>query len=101
MRSKIANTVCISVSGVDLTKISHIEFYVRQKDFFEQYTPEVISAEQMLVRIPYGDAMKLKYGSAEVQFAYVDESGLPQASPTMSVSVGSLLKEDGYDPVSH
>jgi hypothetical protein len=99
MREKIENRLKISVEGLDLTKVSNIEFYVRQIGFFGCYTPEVISSNEMLVVIPYEDARKLRRGNVDVQFAYVNETGDPDAVDPVNIPVGVFLKEAGYDPI--
>ena len=99
MRDKIQNTLKISCSGIDLTAVSNIEFYVRQKGFFGCYVPAVISPSEMAVIIPLQDAMKLEPGKASLQFAYKDENGTPRASGIVTRTVGELLKEAGYDPI--
>lgn len=99
MREKIQNRLKISVDGVDLTKLSNIEFYVKQIGFFGCYTPEVISSTEMLVIVPYKDAMKLRKGNVDLQFAFVNEYGDPDASGVVTVPVEQLLKEAGYDPL--
>lgn len=99
MRRKIENNILVNVEGVDLTTVSNIEFYVKQPALFLEYIPRVISAGQMIVKIPYEDAMKLKLGGVSLQFAYTDASGTPNATDTIIASVKELLKEDGYDTV--
>ena len=100
MRKKIQNTLKITCDDIDLTTISDIEFYVRQINFFGCYIPSVISANEMVVIIPFEDAKKLRHGEAELQFAYTDADGNPDASDIVSVKVENLLKEVGYDPIS-
>lgn len=99
MRQRMKNYLSIAVNGVDLTTVSNIEFYLRQASLFFQYTPKVVSAEEMLVEIPYEDAMKLTSGECRIQFAYTDISGTPLATDVKNVSVGTLLKEAGYASV--
>lgn len=99
MREKIRNQLYITSEDVDFTKISDIEFYVRQTGFFRCYTPKVVSASEMVVDIPYADAKSLRKGDAELQFAFKGENGVPDASDVVSIPVGRLLKEAGYDPV--
>lgn len=99
MINKIKNTIRISCSGLDLTTISDIEFYIRQAFFFRCYTPTVVSASEMFVVVPFNDCCKLRGGSAELQFAYKDTDGNPRATKIVTVSVDTLLKEDGYDPL--
>lgn len=96
MRRRIENRIVIDCKGVDLTKVSNLEFYVKQRDFFFQYTPEVISASQMVVVIPLNDAKTLAAQRATIQLAYTDENGNPFASEISSILVGDLLKEAGY-----
>ncbi len=99
MRQRMKNYLSIAVNGVDLTTVSNIEFYLRQSSLFFQYTPKIVSAEEMLVEIPYEDAMKLASGECRIQFAYTDIGGTPLATDVKNVSVGTLLKEAGYAPV--
>jgi hypothetical protein len=99
MREKIQNRLKISVNGIDLTKLRNIEFYVRQTGFFGCYAPEVSSPTEMLVIVPYNDAMRLRKGNVDLQFAFVNEYGDPEASGVVTVPVEQLLKEAGYDPL--
>lgn len=99
MRKKIQNTLKITCNDVDLTKVSNIEFYVRQPNFFGCYIPSVISETEMVVVIPFEDAKKLHGDKAELQFAFSDENGTPDASNILSIGVDRLLKEVGYDPI--
>ena len=99
MRQKIENNLYITCSNVDLTTVTNIEFYVRQLNFFGCYSPQVLSANEMLVVIPFEDACKLRKGTAEVQFAFVEANGTPRATDPMEVTVGNMLKEDGYAPL--
>lgn len=99
MREKIENLLKISCSDVDFNTVTNIEFYVRQPRFFGCYTPYVISAHELAIRIPLKDAMKLRHGMAELQFAFTDSDGNPRASDIVVKEVNSLLKEVGYDPV--
>ena len=100
MRSKIENHVGIICSDIDLQTLSSIEFYVRQGKFFRIYTPEVVSANKMVVVIPMVDAMELQPNKmVDLQFAYTDENGIPDASDIVSMNVRDLLKESGYDPI--
>lgn len=98
MRRRIENNILITCEDVDLTAVSNIEFYVKQSLFFRQYTPEVISATEMLVTIPFEDAKLLKPGPVSLQFAFT-ESGTPRASEVVQMAVSDLLKEAGYDPL--
>jgi hypothetical protein len=97
MREKIQNQIKITCEDIDLTELTNIEFYVRQFRFFGCYTPYVISATEMVVTIPFEDAKKLKQGKVELQFAFVDKNGVPNASDVVTETVAELLKESGYD----
>ena len=99
MREKIENRLKITCDDVDLTTLTNIEFYVKQLKFFGCYTPRVISSSEMLVVIPLEDAKKLKDGEAELQFAFTNADGNPDASNVRKVNVGELLKEVGYGSV--
>lgn len=96
MREKIENRLKITCDGIDLTTLTNVEFYVKQGCFFGCYTPEVLSASEMVVVIPYEDAKKLRAGSVRLQFAFVDKNGNPNASDVVEKNVGELLKEVGY-----
>lgn len=98
MREKIQNQLYVSCNDVDLTAIRNIEFYVKQTGFFGCYTPAVMSESEMVVTIPFEDAKRLRKGKANLQFAFVDENGVPDASEVNEVEVDVLLKEVGYDP---
>ena len=99
MRENIENLLKISCDDVDLREVYDIEFYVRQLRFFGCYIPDVISAHEMTVKIPFADAKKLKGGKVELQFAFTDFNGNPRASDVVTMNVDILLKEVGYDPV--
>ena len=99
MRTRIKNALHITCEDVDLTAVSKIEFYVKQSGFFRQYSPEVVSPNEMLVEIPFEDAMKLRPNQVKLQFAFTDENGTPQATDIVSYEVADLLKEAGYDPI--
>ena len=97
MRRRIENRVVITCEDVDLTTLSELEFYVKQGYLFFQYTPEVVSASEMVVTVPLEDAMKLSRQPVQLQFAYLDEDGHPDASNVVTCDVGELLKEAGYN----
>lgn len=99
MREKIKNTLKITCDDVDLTTLRNIEFYVKQSGFFGEYKVSVTSAHEMVVDIPFEDAMKLRPGKANLQFAFTDAQGVPDASNVLAVDVRDLLKEVGYDPL--
>lgn len=97
MRRKIENNLCVSVDGIDLTKLKHIEFYIRQWNTFFQYEPLVIDSSTMLVTIPKNDADRIAMGCVELQFAFTDEEGNDDASDILSINVKDLLKSEGYN----
>ena len=97
MFQKIANPLSVEVEGTDLTKASNLEFYVRQGCTFFQYAPVVVDETNMLVRIPKDDAMRLRPGMVELQFAATDENGNPITVDPMDEPVKRFLKEAGYD----
>ena len=97
MREKIKNYLHIEVTGLDLTEVTDLEFYVRQGAQFWQYKPTVVSGTEMTVSIPFEDAMLLRKGFAQLQFAF-KRNGVPDASEIDTVPVGVLLKEAGYNP---
>lgn len=99
IREKIQNQIKITCEDVDLTKATDIEFYVKQLSFVGTYAPEVISEHEMAVTIPFNDARRLMRGKAKLQFAFVDENGVPRASDPIEVDVAELLKGDGYNPI--
>ena len=97
---RIRNVIQITCEGVDLQTIKNIEFYVKQgPGIFFQYTPSVVSETVMMVDMPYADAMQLRLGDVELQFAFTDANGVPGKTEIIEVPVGELLKEAGYDPV--
>lgn len=98
MDRRIRNVLQITCNDLDLTSISKIEFYVKQASLFFQYTPDVRSKNEMLVDVPFADAMQLRVGKVEMQFAYTDSNGFPGKSDILEVPVEELLKEAGYDP---
>ena len=98
MDRRIRNLLQITCDDLDLTTISKIEFYVKQASLFFQYTPEVRSKTEMLVDVPFEDAMQLRLGEVKLQFAYTDANGFPGKSDILEVPVEELLKEAGYDP---
>lgn len=98
MRQNMENRILVCVEGVDLTRLSGLEFYMRQGSRFFQYEPEVLSETRLSVTIPCKDALKLRGLPIQLQIAFTDESGRPAASEITVCSVKELLKEDGYDP---
>lgn len=99
MRQKIENNLHIAVDGADLTGATKAELYLRQgTGKFFQYTPEILSENEILVTIPFEDAAQLSPTTAMLQLAWTDADGNPVSTEPCSVDVGVLLKEAGYDP---
>lgn len=96
MFQKIANALSVEVEGTDLTKVTKLEFYVKQACQFFQYTPVVVDGTHLLVKIPYEDAMRLRPGAVSLQCALTDADGNKQAAEIVQVDVKSFLKEAGY-----
>lgn len=96
MRKNIENKLIVTCDDIDLTTLTHIEFYVRQSRFFGCYKPSVISSNKMLVIIPFEDAKKLRDGKVELQFAFTDANGTPDASEIVEYEVDDFLREVGY-----
>lgn len=94
---KVKNTLSITVDGAEFLKARNIEFYVKQRSTFFQYTPEVISDTQIMVTIPYEDAMKLSDHDVYLQLAYTDQNGNVVVTEKKTYSVSVFLKEAGYD----
>lgn len=96
MRQRIQNDLLITVNGVDLNDVSDLEFYLKQGYLFFEYTPIVYSSNEILVRIPLKDALKLKNTAVDLQLAFKNSNGNPMASDVVSCPVKQLLKEVGY-----
>lgn len=99
MREKIENRLKITCNDIDLTTLTNIEFYVRQLNFFGCYVPSVISSSEMVVIIPLKDSKKLRKGKVQLQFAFTDATGNPNASDVVEANVKDLLKEVGYGSI--
>lgn len=98
MRQRIENYLSVTVEGVDLTTVQDPVFWVKQSNVFLEYVPEVADSGTMLVHMPKEDAVKLREGKVDVQFAFTTQDGRPLASDIAKVSVERLLKEAGYGP---
>ena len=99
MKQRIQNTLKIECEDIDLETVSSIEFYLHQGKEMRVYLPTVIDSHNMMVMIPYEDAMALGVSPVRMQFAFKDAEGNPRASEIVTRQVGELLKEAGYDPV--
>lgn len=99
MRQRIENKITIDVTGADdLTTVSNLVIWIYQPLAKLEYTPMVVSAEQLLVTIPFEDAMKLRSeNTAEIQIAYTDADGNKKASDIVTIAVKRLLDEEGYN----
>ena len=98
MRQKIQNRLRITVEGEAMTTVTDLEFYIRQGTFFWEGPAEVEDDHTLIVTVPKETADRLVAGKwVQLQFAYTDAAGVPQASDVLKVPVGELLKESGYD----
>ena len=97
MIQKIPNALSVEVTGVDLTKATKLEFYVRQACSWFQYTPIVVDETHLLVEIPYEDAMRLKPDKISMQLALTDGDGNARATEIVQDVAKRFLKEAGYD----
>lgn len=96
MRRNIENNLIIEVEGAALTGWSEPELYIRQGCRFLQYTPSLVDDSHIAVTVPLEDARQLNSGPGQIQLAYTDANGVPQASEIKDIQVGELLKEAGY-----
>ena len=96
MRRNIENNLVIEVEGAALTVWSDPELYIRQGCRFLQYTPSLVDDSHIAVTVPLEDARQLNSGPGQIQLAYTDANGVPQASEIEDIQVGELLKEAGY-----
>lgn len=96
MRRNIENNLVIEVEGAALTGWSDPELYIRQGCRFLQYTPSLVDDGHIAVTVPLEDARQLNSGPGQIQLAYTDANGVPQASEIEDIQVGELLKEAGY-----
>ena len=98
MRQRIENYLSVTVEGVDLTTVTDPVFWVKQTSVFLEYVPDIADSGTMLVHIPKEDAVKLREGTVDVQFAFTTQDGRALASDIVRVDVKRLLKEAGYGP---
>ncbi len=102
MRRRIRNIIQLEIEGASLSQITNPEFYIDQKapggfSCFLIYTPQIVDDTHIQVEIPFEDAMKLKSDAAKIQFAFTNSSGYPCATEILTVQIGDLLKETGYE----
>lgn len=98
MRQRISNIIRAEVEGASLEGATDLEFYIRQwGGLFIQLTPTVVDATHIEVEIPFDEAMKLQPTRAGIQLAYTNADGYPTATEVLTIPVGELLKEEGYD----
>lgn len=100
---RIENNLAVRVKGADLTGATNLEFYVKQGvDLFIQLTPKIVRVSEgdtdLLVVVPYEEAMKLRQSECELQLAWTDANGQPCHTPARMMPVEKFLKEAGYDP---
>ena len=96
MRKSIQNNLSVTCDDIDFTAVTGIQFYVRQRQTFFQYSPAVLSANEISVEIPEEDAVKFASEEVEMQFAFTDANGCPQASEIQRVRCDDFLKGAGY-----
>ena len=98
MFQKIKNTLHIPVEGAELTKATHLEFYLRQGGLFFKYTPTVVNDGEIIVVIPKADADRLKFNEkVRCQLVFTDENGNDIPTDIVEESVNELLAPEGYD----
>ena len=96
MKQKMRNTLCIYIYGIDLTKCSNFEFCLEQDNIQLNYDAVAHTSNQLVVEIPYDDAMKLEKGCARCQAYMQDEYGNSRATNVMTLQVEELIAKDGY-----
>ena len=96
MRRNIENNLVIEVEGAALTGWSEPELYIRQGCRFLQYTPSLVDDSHISVTVPWEEERQLNTGPGQIQLAYTDANGVPQASEIEDIQVGELLKEAGF-----
>lgn len=97
MRRRIRNVIQIEIDGASLEGASDLELYVKQDHgVCKTYTPTIVDETHIEVEIPFADAMQLAPTTANVQLAYTNLNGYPVATDILCVSVGELLKGEGY-----
>lgn len=98
MFQKVKNTLHIPVEGAELTKATHLEFYLRQGGLFFKYTPTVVNDNEIVVEIPKSDADRLKHTEkVRCQLVFTDNSGNDIPSEITETTVYELLAPEGYD----
>lgn len=98
MKQRISNIIRAEIEGASLEGASDLEFYIRQwGGLFIQLTPTIVDATHIEVEIPFDEAMKLQPTRAALQLAYTNANGYPTATEVLTIPVGELLKEEGYD----
>ncbi len=98
MIQRISNIIRIEIEGASLEGASDLEFYIRQwGGLFIELTPTIVDASHIEVEIPFEEAMKLQPTRASLQLAFTNANGYRTATDVLSIPVGELLKEEGYD----
>lgn len=102
MLQKIQSNLLLTVknsdgSDVDFSKATNILFGLRQQPSLYLEFPGVWVNGQLLVQIPFGDAMKLAVTATKVQLFWTDENGRKHATAASAISVEELIREAGYD----
>lgn len=102
MLQKIQSNLLLTVknsdgSDMDFSKATNILFGIRQQPSLYLEFPGVWVNGQLLVQIPFEDAMKLAVTATKVQLFWTDENGQKHATAASAISVEELIREAGYD----
>lgn len=95
MIQKVRNVVGINCNAVDFTTAENMEIYIVQGMHRFVYPLVAISEHTATFNMPKTDAMKLSAGDAKIQFA-VTVGEAPVISAVKKISIGELLRWDGY-----
>lgn len=97
LTQRIKNTFTINVEGANFTKAKDICIYIGQHELLLKYTAEVIDDNNILVTIPFGDAMKLKPHDVCIQLVFTDDNNNVNKAERQHVPVGAFLDKEGYN----
>lgn len=98
IQSNLLLTVKDSDGGdVDFSKATNILFGIRQRPSLYLEYPGVLVDGQLLVAIPFEDAMKLAVTTTKVQLFWTSADGRKHATAVSTISVEELIREAGYD----
>lgn len=102
MLQKIQSNLLLTVknsdgSDVDFSKATNILFGLRQRPSLYLEYPGVWVDGQLLVAIPFEDAMKLAVTTTKVQLFWTSADGRKHSTAVSTISVEELIREAGYD----